>query len=78
MRGALAVEDAVLHQTLLRCPIALKTFLINCGVLAVIVRVHLNVTRANVGFITFVLNAVIVRLLSVVLAEAKLNGAIVG
>jgi hypothetical protein len=39
--------------------------------------VHLDITRAYVGFITFVLNAMIVRLFSVVLAITKLDCAVV-
>lgn len=77
MRRALTVEDAMLYQALLCRSISLKTFLINRGILAMVIRVHLNVARADVCFVTFILNAVIVSLLSIVLAESKLNRAIV-
>jgi len=39
--------------------------------------VHLHIAGAYVSLITFVLNAMVMRLLAVVLAIAKLNGAIV-
>jgi hypothetical protein len=77
MGRALPVEDAMLHQALLRRPIPLETFLIDRRVFAVIIRMHLHITSADVGFITFVLYAVVMRLLSVVLTVAKLDCAIV-
>lgn len=77
VRGTLTVEDTVLHHTLLCRSISLETFLIDCRVLAMIVRVHLNVARADVSLIALVLNAMIMRLLTIVLTETELNCAIV-
>ena len=74
---ALSIEDTVLHHTLFSRTISLKSFLIDCRVFAVIVRMHLNVARADVGFITFVLDAVVVSLLAIVLTIAELNRAVV-
>jgi hypothetical protein len=39
---------------------------------------HLHVAGADVGFITFVLYAVVVSLFAIVLTVAELNGAIIG
>lgn len=77
MRRTLTVEDAVLHEAFLCRAISLKALLVDCRVLAVVVRMHLNVACADVSLITFILNAVIVCLLPVVLAIAELNCAIV-
>lgn len=77
MCGALSEEDAVLDHALFGCPISLETLLVDCGVLPVIIWVHLHVARANVGLVTFTLYAVIMCLLSVVLTVAKLNRAVV-
>lgn len=77
MCGALSVKDAVLNHAFLGSPIPLETLLINGRVLSMIIRMHLHITRANVGLITFVLYAMIMCLLSVVLTVAILNGAIV-
>lgn len=77
MRRALTIEDTMLHQALLCRSISLEAFLINSRILAMIVRMHLNVTGRDVSLITFVLNAMVVRLFSIVLTVAKLNRAVV-
>lgn len=77
MCGALPVKDAVLHHALFSRSVPLKALLIDRRVLSMVVRMHLHITGANVGLITFVLYAVIMRLLSVVLTVAELNGAVV-
>jgi hypothetical protein len=73
----LAIKYAMLHHTLFSGTIAMKALVIYCRVLAMIVGVHLNITRAYVRLITSILYAMIVRLLTIMLAIAKLYGAIV-
>lgn len=77
MRSALSIKDAVLNHALLSGSVPLETFLVNRGILSMVIRVHLHVACTDVCFITFILNAVIVRLLAVVLTVAELNCAIV-
>lgn len=77
VRRALAIEDAMLHHALLGGSVPLKALLVDRRIFAMVVRVHLNVARADVSLVAFVLNAVIVRLLAVMLAVAELNRAIV-
>lgn len=77
VRGTLTVEDAVLNQTLFSRSISLETLLIDCWIFAMIVWVHLNVTCTDICLVAFILDAVIVGLLSIVLTVAKLNCAIV-
>lgn len=78
MSRALSIEDAVLHKTLLCRTVPLETFLINRGILSMVVWMHLHVAGADVSFITFILYAMVVSLLAIVLAIAKLDGAVVG
>lgn len=78
MCRALAVEDAMLNQALFCRTIPMKALLIDLRVFAMVIRMHLHVTRTDVGLITSILNAVVVRLLAIMLTIAKLNGTIIG
>jgi hypothetical protein len=74
---ALAIKNAVLHQTLFCRSISLKAFLVNCRIFAMVIRVHLYITCADVCLITSILNAMVMRLFSIMLTIAKLNCTIV-
>ena len=53
--GALSEESAVLGATFLRSPVPLEAFLDDGGVFTVVVGVHLHVRRADVHFVTILL-----------------------